>query len=209
MLETVGPGIHAWRKFSPEKGLHFNGHLIETPEGPCLIDPPAAPPELFEAIEAIGTPSRILLTNRSHLRATAAFVERFGCPVACHEIERDTVEFEIAETFRTGDGLPGGIEILHLPGKTRGEAGFRLDRGKGILIVGDTVIGRPSGHLAILPEEKLDDPAELRRTVEGMTEIAFETLLVGDGDSILHDAPAALAALLASLPPVSREPDAE
>ena len=73
-------------------------------------------------------------------------------------------------------------------------------RDRGILIVGDAVIGNPSGHCGLLPDSVKDIPAGLRGSVRKFLDLDFDTLLVGDGESILKDAKARLEELVATFP---------
>ena len=67
---------------------------------------------------------------------------------------------------------------------------------RGILIVGDAIIGNPPGQCGLLPERVMDDPARLRSSVRRLLDLDFDILLVGDGESILRDAKARLKELV-------------
>jgi glyoxylase-like metal-dependent hydrolase (beta-lactamase superfamily II) len=84
-------------------------------------------------------------------------------------------------------------------GKSPGEVALRWPARR-ILFVGDAVIGNPPGRLSLLPEAKLDDPVRLRASVRALSEMDVDTILTGDGVSILTGAKAALQALVASFP---------
>lgn len=199
MLEKAAPGIHYWQWFSVEKGYPFNGWVVETEGGVYVVDPALGPEEVLDELEAIGRPVEILLTNKSHVRATPEFVHRFGCPVACHESERPLVDFEIARTFRDGETVGGELEILHVPGKTPGEVAFHLARDGGSLLVGDALIGKPPGQLSLLPDEKIQDPEGLRRSIQRFAPLHFERLLLGDGEPILAAAKPILVKFLSAI----------
>ena len=66
------------------------------------------------------------------------------------------------------------------------------------MIVGDAVIGNPSGHCGLLPDRVKDDPAGLRGSVRKLLDLDFDTLLVGDGESVLKDAKTRLEELVAT-----------
>ena len=184
MLVRVAPGIHFWQWMSPEKGYHFNGWVVETGAGVHVVDPALGPDSILDEVAAIGHPVEVLLTNKSHVRGTAAFVARFGCPVACHVDEERLVEYPIARTFRDGDLVGGELRVLHVPGKTPGEVALHLARDGGSLIVGDALIGQPAGQLSLLPDDKLADPALLRRSIQRFAALDFDRLLLGDGEPI-------------------------
>jgi glyoxylase-like metal-dependent hydrolase (beta-lactamase superfamily II) len=66
------------------------------------------------------------------------------------------------------------------------------------LIVGDAVIGNPPGHLSLLRERVMDDPARLRHSVTQLLALDFDTILVGDGVSVVGDAKQRLQELVDS-----------
>ena len=68
------------------------------------------------------------------------------------------------------------------------------------LIVGDAVVGNPPGQLSRLRERVMDDPARLRRSVHQLVALDFDTILVGDGVSIVADAKQRLQELVNSFP---------
>ncbi len=87
------------------------------------------------------------------------------------------------------------MEVVDASGKSPGEVAL-LWRDRGILIVGDAIIGNPPGQCALLPERVMDDPARLRTSVRAFLDLDFDTLLVGDGEAILRDAEARVKELV-------------
>jgi hypothetical protein len=66
--------------------------------------------------------------------------------------------------------------------------------------VGDAVIGNPRGHLGLLREKVMDDPPRLRRSIQELLALDFDTILVGDGVSIIRDAKDRLKELVGTFP---------
>jgi glyoxylase-like metal-dependent hydrolase (beta-lactamase superfamily II) len=91
------------------------------------------------------------------------------------------------------------LTIVAVPGKSPGEVALHWPERK-LLIVGDAVIGNPPGRCGLLREKVMDDPARLRRSVRKLLDLEFETLLFGDGASILHDAKMRLKELVDTFP---------
>lgn len=119
----VGPHLWMWSVFSAEKGLFFNGYALHCDDGLILIDPPSAADRVINALVTLGLPSRILLTNRDHLRESLALRQRFGIPLAVHVLDAPLLEVAADEAFTDGDLLPGGLRVIHLPDqKSRGKA---------------------------------------------------------------------------------------
>jgi glyoxylase-like metal-dependent hydrolase (beta-lactamase superfamily II) len=79
--------------------------------------------------------------------------------------------------------IVGDIEILPVPGNSPREIAFHLPRG-GALIVGDLVMGVPSGGLSTFPDEVIDDKAELQRSAARLLDLDFDALLLCDGQPL-------------------------
>ena len=69
------------------------------------------------------------------------------------------------------------------------------------MIVGDAVVGNPPGQLSLLRERVMDDPARLRRSINQLLQLEFDTILVGDGVHIIGDAKNRLKELVAGFKP--------
>jgi glyoxylase-like metal-dependent hydrolase (beta-lactamase superfamily II) len=102
------------------------------------------------------------------------------------------------KTFKDGELLPGGIWVIHLQDqKSPGESALFLQQGKGVLIVGDALIGKPPGALSLLPAEKYSDAARAKQALRRLLKYQFDAVLVGDGTSILVGGKAAVEQALA------------
>jgi len=187
-MREIVPDILIWSWFSAPHGYEFNGHLLLDPTGNICIDP--VPPEEEELATIINKGvSQILLTNRNHSRAANLIRTRTGAQTLIHPADADharsqaTVldgEITVGETF-------GPLEVIDVAGKSLGEIALYWKKRR-ILIVGDAVIGHPAGCCGLLPERVIDDPILLRRNVAALLALDFNTLLVGDGQSILSEA---------------------
>ena len=69
-------------------------------------------------------------------------------------------------------------------------------QGKGVLIVGDALIGKPAGSVSFLPAEKYTDVAKAHEGLRRLLQYNFDSLLVGDGASILTGAKQAVERVL-------------
>jgi Metallo-beta-lactamase superfamily len=187
-MEAVARDIYQWSYFSEEKQLNFNGHLIVAGERRLLVDPPPLPAEGLTAIRQGRPIDAIILTNRDHLREAATFRALFHTKIFAPELDAPLLDIEVDGTFAHGDLLPGGLFVIHLPdGKSPGESALLLERGGGVLILGDALIGKPSGSLNFLSPDKFADMAKARLGVRRLLGYAFDTVLVGDGASIVTD----------------------
>lgn len=183
----LGEGLYTWSRFDPEKLYNFNGFLIHSSEGTLLVDPPVPAPDDEAYLERLGlTPDLIVITNRNHLRGREWFLARKPAPTAMHEDEIEQAGIAAERRLKDGDLLPGGLGVIHLPGKSPGEIALYWPA-RGILIIGDALIS-PAGALKLIPEAKLDDPALLRSSLERLRQLEFDTLLLADGEPVLRDA---------------------
>ncbi len=199
-MREIVDDILTWSRFSQPHGYDFNGHLIRQPGGNICVDPVEPSADDLEALVGEGV-SRILLTNRNHSRAANQIRARTGAQTAIHADDADharSQDTDIDDTLTVG-GRIGPLEVIGAAGKSPGEVAL-LWRDRGILIVGDAIIGNPPGRCGLLPERVMDDPARLRSSVRGFLDLDFDTLLVGDGGSILRDAKARLEQLTETFP---------
>ncbi|MGZ3620932.1 MAG: MBL fold metallo-hydrolase [Candidatus Binataceae bacterium] len=197
-METIAPDIRTWAWFSTPHGYNFNGLLIAHPEGNICIDPvQASAADVEEIVRA--RPARVLLTNRNHVRAANLIRERTGARVAIHPADAAYARSQgasIDDELRVGERV-GPLVVVGVSGKSPGEVALHWPDRK-ILIVGDAVIGNPPGRCSLLREQVMDDPPRLRESVRNLLAIDFDTLLVGDGVSILSGARDRLSELVAT-----------
>ena len=201
-MNEIITGILTWAWFSQPHGYNFNGYLVRHPEGNLCIDPvPPGDADLAEIVR-IGV-SSVLLTNRNHSRAANLVRERTGASTFIHPDDAAHAKGQGAEIDRdlnVGETV-GPLAIVAVPGKSPGEVALHWPE-RSLLIVGDAVIGNPPGRCGLLREKVMDDPAQLRQSVRKLLDLEFDTLLFGDGASILHDAKMRLKELVDSFPGV-------
>ena len=105
---------------------------------------------------------------------------------------------ELDDELHVGDKI-GPLRTIGVAGKSPGEVAFHGPERR-LLIIGDAVIGNPPGCCGLLREAVMDDPLRLRESVRGLLDLDFDTLLVGDGESILQNAKARLKELVETFP---------
>lgn len=187
-------GAYMWSWLSPEKGFNFNGHLLKGPHGLVMVDPPALTADDLAFMDAASLkPDALVITNRNHLRAREDVLARWKIPVILHEAEVEQAGVPCDWEVEDGDDVYG-LKVVSLPGKSPGEIALFWAESR-VLLVGDALIA-PSGKIKTVPDDKMDDPALLRRSLKRLMELDFDVLLVGDGDPILKGAKAAAAAFL-------------
>lgn len=188
-MKQLLPGIWQWSWFSEEKQLDFNGLFLHVGEHKIVIDPPPMTAEASTLIRRQGQLDYIIVTNRDHAREASAYQADFRCQLQVPESDAPQMDLKATRTFKDGELLPGGIWVVHLQNqKSPGESALFLQQGKGILIIGDALIGKPSGSLSLLPAEKYVDAGKAKEGLRRLLKYNFDAILVGDGASILTGA---------------------
>lgn len=196
-MKQLFPGIWQWSWFSEEKQLDFNGLFLTVGEHKIVVDPPPLTADARIAIRRGGPVDYLIVTNRDHVRDAAACREEFRCRVFVPDADAPSMELKADKTYKDGELLPGGIWVVQLKDqKTPGESALFIQQGKGVLIVGDALIGKPAGRVSLLPPDKYADAAKAKEGLRRLLKYTFDSLLVGDGVSILSDGKAAVERLL-------------
>jgi glyoxylase-like metal-dependent hydrolase (beta-lactamase superfamily II) len=197
-METILGDVLTWSWFSEPHGYNFNSLLVPDPDGNLCIDPVEPNDEVMNELVRRGV-SRILLTNRNHVRAANQVRERTGARCYIHPEDAAYAKAQGAVLdgeIHTGEKI-GVLEVVGVSGKSPGEVAL-LWAARKALIVGDAIIGNPPGKLGLLRERVMDDPARLRRSVQQLLALDFDKILVGDGVSVIGDAKQRLKELIDS-----------
>lgn len=192
-MDEIAPGVYDWTTFHEQIRQPVHSHYL-TDTG--IVLDPREPEEGLDWFAAHGPPTRIVLTNRHHLRHSAAFAARFGCQVLAHEAGLWDLPEEGITPFSFGDELAPGV-VAHevgvlCPEETAIHQTPRDGR-PGVLALADCVV-RWDGALGFVPDFLLgDDPEAVKRGLADRLlvlcdELDFEVLLLG------HGAPAASGA---------------
>lgn len=188
-MKQLLPGIWQWSWFSDEKQLDFNGLFLAVGEHKIVIDPPPMTAEASTHIRRQGALDYIIVTNRDHLREAATYQAEFRCQLQVPEADASQMDVKPTKTYKDGELLPGGIWAIHLKDqKSPGESALYIQQGKGVLIVGDALIGKPPGAVSLLPSERYGDVAKAEEGLRRLLKYNFDSILVGDGASIIFGA---------------------
>lgn len=187
-MNEIFPGLWSWSLFSQEKGYFFNGILLNEGKSTVLIDPPFMTEEDRQTLRRFLPVRAIYLTNKDHERGAYDLRRELKAPLWIHEADRLFLKEAPDRTFSEGKELECGIRIIHLHSqKSPGESAFYLEKRK-ILILGDALIGHPSGKLNLLPAAKYQDIDKAQAGLRRIFSLSFDALLLGDGQSILTGA---------------------
>jgi glyoxylase-like metal-dependent hydrolase (beta-lactamase superfamily II) len=199
-MQKIADDILTWSWFSKPHGYGFNGFLILLSGANVCIDPAEPTDEDLEQIVKLGA-ARILVSNRNHARAANKIRARTGARTAIEAADAAYARAQGAELdteIRVGEKV-GPLTVIGVPGKSAGEVAFHWPERK-ILIVGDAVIGNPPGNCGLLRESVMDNPAQLRESVRALLKLDFDSLLMGDGQSIIGGAKQKLKDLVDTFP---------
>ena len=204
MIKEILHNIYSWSEYCEEKNLDFNGYLVIGKDESVIVDPPSLENNDEEELRKImdkhsACPLKgIMLTNVHHERASNSLKKRFPVPIWVNALDKEGLEVTAGNTYSGGDILFCGIQAIQLEDqKSPGETAFYLKDQK-IILVGDALIGKVPGEVNLLPPEKYKDPNKVKAGLQKLMSYEFETLLVGDGVSILKDAKAVVKTFLAS-----------
>ncbi len=189
-MDKILKDVYTWSVYSGEKKLHFNGYFITAQNplfGNIVIDPPQASDSDLEQMESLGSVQHIIITNQDHIRNSKEFQQKFGAEIQINTNDERSSVLISDHNFNHGDMIAGFLEAVVIPdNKSPGETAlFWADRK--ILFLGDALIGKPKGAVTLLPEEKYDDIQKTKTGISILQNLDFKHLLLGDGDSILHN----------------------
>ena len=193
--------IYTWSVFSDEKQLNFNGWFIQnqlSSFGNIIIDPPEPSEKDLEQMQKLGGVQQIIITNQHHIRRASVIREKFNSKLQINSADAPNIELTIDTKFTNGSLIAGFLKAVVVPNnKTAGETALYWAERK-LLYVGDALIGDPPGKLRLLPEKIYADIQRAKNGIKTLMDLDFDTLLVGDGDSILSGAKTAVAEFINS-----------
>jgi hypothetical protein len=199
MIDEILPDLVQWSTFHDGIGRWVYS-AFDLGSG-TLIDP-TQPTEGLPRVASFATPQRIVLTNRHHYRHSDRYVQRFGCPVLCHEagVGHFTEERRV-QGFRFDEQLADGVRALELASICAEETTLLLDVADGVLCFGDGVTRDRDGSVAFMPDDLLgDDPDAVRvglgRNLQRMFEEDFDALLFAHAEPVLGGGRALLSDFL-------------
>jgi hypothetical protein len=177
-----------WTAHHQGIGIEVSSYLYAG-DTPSLIDP-MLPAGGVHAVEELGRPQAILLTNRHHLRHSERFAAAFGCPVLCHEagLHEFADRGPAVEGFSFGDQLAPGIEALEVGAICPEETALHIAAGDGALAFADGII-HYGGEIGFVPASLLGDEPEtvkrgVRESIGRLLERDFDAVLFAHGDPL-------------------------
>jgi glyoxylase-like metal-dependent hydrolase (beta-lactamase superfamily II) len=175
--------------------------ILDCPQGIVIVDTamhPESVNKIGEELKSIGKNWKnvklILITHKhgDHTKNIPQIVELSGAPVKAHELEAPLIEKAVGVRV---EGLPhatilpycGGIEVIHIPGHSEGNACYLLRKMK-LLIAGDTIFGDEHGNITEPPERYCLDAKAAAMNLGKLLDYDFESLLISHGLDTMKDA---------------------
>jgi len=184
-MKQIVPGIFTWSWLSPKHNYNFNGYAFKSSEGLIVIDPAIMESSDLGLLEELGTPSRIILTNKDHERMAYQLRDRFGAKIHINKNDAPLLKQHPDYIYEDGDILPGNLRTINISNsKSPGETALLLLLGKGILFIGDAIIGWPPGEFSLLPAFIYKNPGLAKYSISTLLNYEFDTVLVGDGECV-------------------------
>jgi glyoxylase-like metal-dependent hydrolase (beta-lactamase superfamily II) len=196
-MKQILPGIFTWSWLSPKHGYNFNGYAFKSNEGLIVIDPATMDGSDLGLLEKLGTPGPIILTNKDHERMAYELRDRFGAKIYINKKDAPPLKQLPDYTYEDGDILPGNLRAINISNsKSPGETALLWLLGKGILFIGDAIIGWPPGEFSLLPSFIFKNPELAKYSIRTLLDYDFDTVLVGDGECVLTGGKEAIKRLL-------------
>ena len=166
--------------------------------GPQLCQPKLFHPDFFQFVISNITKFKIVIKSANLIPESNPLKKLYSVPVWINELDKEGLEAPAENSFKGGEALLCGIEAIQLDNqKSPGETAFYLKQ-LNTMILGDALLGNVPGKLNMLPPDKYADQAKAKAGLKKLLDYDFETLLVGDGTSILKNAKETVASFLAT-----------
>lgn len=105
--------------WAAESSYGASAWLVRRPGGNVLVDSPRKSETLMKRLEELGGVRWLFLTHRDDVADHEAYRKRFGCERVIHQ---DDAWGECERTMHGPEKLSGDLEVVPVPGHTRGSA---------------------------------------------------------------------------------------
>jgi hypothetical protein len=197
-MDEIAPGVFHWTAMHPHIRKPVSSYFLA--EEGVVLDP-MRPAEGLDWFNDHAPPAAVVLTNRHHYRASAEFVEEFGCAVYCHEAGlHEFTEDQEVEGIGDGDEPVPGVEVKHVGAICPDEVAVWAPRSRSLAFADGLVRWEPDGPLGFVPDSLFDDPqkdkAGLVASYRALLPLAPDHLLLAHGNPIVGDGTAKLREFL-------------
>jgi glyoxylase-like metal-dependent hydrolase (beta-lactamase superfamily II) len=195
-LTSLTPALHGWAAFHTEWKVAFNSYAIRSAAGVVLVDPTKPEPTVLSALESLGEPVAIILTNAHHCRDAEWFRKKYSVQIYAHEKAAPDCDAKPDVPVMDGEKLPGGLKAIFLPGVSTSEMALYAKDGAGAMLIGDAILNTPGKGLELLPDQFIEDKKLARQSLQKLLAYDFAALTFGHGDPLPVGGKQALANFL-------------
>jgi glyoxylase-like metal-dependent hydrolase (beta-lactamase superfamily II) len=195
-LREIVKNLHGWSSFHVQWKVDFDSYALKTPDGVVFIDPMKPAATVVKQLEAVGEPIGIFLTSANHDRDADWFRKRYGIQVYAHEKAASDCDTKIDVLVLDHEKLPGGLQVVHLPGATAGCVAFHTKQGGGIVFIGDSLLNITGKGLSLLSAQYVEDSKQMVRSLRQLLELDFNIATFAHGEPLIGDAKKQIAAFL-------------
>lgn len=205
MVEIV-KGIHVVelvaRDLSHDRWFGVESYVLDCDEGVVIVDTGMNEDhieKIFDEVQnmgkTLGDIKLCIITHkhRDHIGNLPKVREATNARILSHEAEAYDIERAVGITIdrklNDREILPycGDIQIVHVPGHTKGNICLYLRKNK-LIIAGDTIWDDKEGNLISPPSGPTEDVPMAKREIERLLKYDFDILLMTHGNNILQDA---------------------
>jgi hypothetical protein len=211
-LDELAPGLWRWTVTRNGRPPTMTAYALRDAEDTILVDPLVAgetEPLLSALEEIVSGRVRILVTTPFHVRGSELLWRRWRDrhEVAIFGHEHCATRLDDRSAFsplRGGETLDGDVRAHPIGQPRRAEIPFELSSHRA-LAFGDSVL-EVDGELRVWPRHRDGErrrtwyEQRFRPTLDALTELDVEQVLVTHGEPVLRDGARALAACLARRP---------
>jgi glyoxylase-like metal-dependent hydrolase (beta-lactamase superfamily II) len=187
-LNKITPSLFGWASFQTQWKIDFNSYALKTKDGVVFVDPTMPAPAVLKKLEALGEPLAIVLTNAHHERDADAFRKLYDVQIYAHEKAPSDCDTKIDVQVVNGEKLPGGLQVVFLPGVTTSEMALYTKSAGGMLLIGDALLNTPGKGMQLLPDQFIEDKKLAKKSLQKLLEFNFKIATFGHGDPIVKDA---------------------
>lgn len=203
-MHEIAPGLVHWSAPHPRIDQDVDSFLLA--ERGVVLNPMLPPDGLEPLRTGPAPPTDVVLTNRLHVRDTAAFVEAFGCGLHVPQAGVEEVRARGLDPhgYAPGDALPGGMTALEVGAISPDEAALHIPWASAIAFADGLVReGGADGPLSFVPDSLIgDDPPAVKRGLldafERLADLGPRHLLLAHGHPVVGDGEGALRDFVAA-----------
>ena len=200
MVEVL-KNIHIIEQSRPGR-IELESYVLNCKEGVVIVDAGWDDEALEKIYKEIGSMGKTLediklclISHRhgDHIGPLPKLRETTNAQIMAHEEEVSDIEkakeIILDKGLKDGEILPfcGGIQIVHVPGHTKGNICLYLED-HNLMLANDTIFGNEDGNLIPPPERYCTDVQLAKKGIERLLDYDFDVLLIAHGKNILKDA---------------------